>query len=161
MFFSAAIAAAFALNDPFEAVNKALCEIPGECLLYKDMMWALDIKKTVKDYRHARELVDNYFAGMSGVHTNNNAALTIFGLQLGGGDFTKTINNTVAMGLDNDCTGATVGSLFGACHGFDSIGKIWYEKFNNKIHSYLIDLPLFEIDDVLNRFAELAETNDF
>jgi ADP-ribosylglycohydrolase len=159
MFFSAAIAAAFALDCPFEAVNKALCEIPKECLLYKDMLWALDIKGTVKDYRHARELVDTYFAGMSGVHTNNNAALTIFGLQLGEGDFTKTINNTVAMGLDNDCTGATVGSLFGAVHGFGSIDKVWYEKFNNKIHSYLIDKPMFEIDDVLNRFAKLAEGN--
>jgi ADP-ribosylglycohydrolase len=157
MFFSAAIAAAFAVNDPFEALNKALCEIPQESLLYKDVMWALDIKNTVKDYRHARELVDNYFNGMSGVHTNNNAALTIFGLQLGGDDFTKTIGNTVAMGLDNDCTGATVGSLFGACHGFGSIDKIWYEKFNNKLHSYLIGHPSFEIDDVIRRFTKLAQ----
>jgi len=159
MFFSAAIAAAFAVNDPFEALNKALCEIPKESLLYRDVTWALDIKNTVKNYRHARELVDNYFNGMSGVHTNNNAALVIFGLQLGEGDFTKTIGNTVAMGLDNDCTGATVGSLFGACHGFGSIDKIWYEKFNNTIHSYLIDRPSFKIDDVLNRFAKLAEKN--
>ena len=159
MFFSAAIAAAFAVNDPFDAINIALNEIPNESLLYKDMLWALDVKAKVKDYRHARELVDDYFVGMSGVHTNNNATLTLFGLQLGEGDFTKTINNTVAMGLDNDCTGATVGSLFGACYGFDSIDKIWYEKFNNKIHSYLIDLPVFEIDDVLNRFCKLARKN--
>ena len=159
MFFSAAIAAAFALNDPFEALNKALCEIPKESLLYKDVIWALSVKDTVKDYRHARELVDTYFNGMSGVHTNNNAALTIFGLQLGDGNFTKTIGNTVAMGLDNDCTGATVGSIFGACHGFDSIDKIWYENFNNKIYSYLIGPPSFEIDDILNRFAKLAEQN--
>ena len=106
---------------------------------------------------HARELVDDYFKGMSGVHTNNNAVLTIFGLALGGDDFTKTIGNTVAMGLDNDCNAATAGSLFGACYGFGSIDKIWYEKFNNKIHSYLIDLPLFYIDDVLNRFTALAK----
>ena len=161
MFFSAAIAAAFALNCPFEAINKALCEIPKESLLYRDILWALDIKNTVRDYRHARELVDNYFAGMSGVHTNNNAALVIFGLELGGGDFTKTIGNTVAMGLDNDCTGATVGSLFGACYGFDSIDKIWHEKFNNKVHSYIINYPSFEIDDVLKRFAKLAKQNKF
>jgi ADP-ribosylglycohydrolase len=159
MFFSAAIAAAFALDCPFEALNAALCEIPCESLLYKDVIWALNIKDTVRDYRHARELVDNYFAGMSGVHTNNNAALTIFGLQLGGGDFAKTIGNTVAMGLDNDCTGATVGSLFGACCGFGAIDKVWYEKFNNKIISYLIDKPEFAIDDVLNRFENLAKGN--
>jgi len=159
MFFSAAIAAAFATGDPFEAINAALCEIPNESLLYKDVCWALDIKNTVRDYRHARQLVDSYFEGMSGVHTNNNAALVIFGLQLGGGDFTKTIGNTVAMGLDNDCTGATVGSLFGACHGFGSIEPKWYEKFNGKLHSYLIGHPSFEIDDVLDRFAKLAKTN--
>ena len=157
MFFSAAIAAAFALNDPFEALNKALCEIPKESLLYKDVLWAFDVKDTVKNYRHARELVDEYFKGMSGVHTDNNAALVIFGMKLGEGDFTKTINNTVAMGLDNDCTGATAGSLFGACHGFGSIDKIWHEKFNNKVHSYLIGHPSFEIDDILNRFVKLAE----
>ena len=158
MFFAAAISAAFAASDPFEALNRALCEIPKESLLYKDMIWALEIKN-IRDYRHARELADDYFKGMSGVHTNNNAALTIFGLRLGEGDFTKTIANTVAMGLDNDCTGATVGSLFGACRGFASIDRVWYEKFNNKIHSYLIGLPLFEIDDVLRRFTKLAEQN--
>ena len=159
MFFSAAIAAAFALDCPFEALNAGLCEIPSESLLYKDISWALNIKDTVRDYRHARELVDKQFADMSGVHTNNNAALTIFGLQLGGDDFAKTIGNTVAMGLDNDCTGATVGSLFGACYGFAPIDKVWYEKFNNKIQSYLIDLPVFNIDDVLSRFTKLAEQN--
>ena len=160
MFFSAAIAAAFATNDPFEALNVALREIPKESLLYNDIMWALDFDaKTLRDYRHARELVDHRFTTMDHVHTNNNAALTVFGLRLGEGDFTKAINNTVAMGLDNDCTAATVGSLFGASYGFDAIDPVWYEKFNNKIHSYLIDQPSFAIDDVLNRFTKLAEKN--
>ena len=159
MFFSAAIAAAFATGDPFEALGAALCEIPKESLLYKDVSWALDIKDSVRDYRHARALVDGYFEGMSGVHTDNNAALVIFGIQLGGGDFTKTIGNTVAMGLDNDCTGATAGSLFGACHGYDSIEAKWHEKFNGKIHSYLIGHPSFEIGDVINRFTKLAGAN--
>jgi ADP-ribosylglycohydrolase len=159
MFFSAAISAAFAKNDPFEAVNCALCEIPAESLLYKDILWALETKSKVRDHRHARQLVDEYFAGMSGVHTNNNAALTLFGLELGHGDFTKTISGTVAMGLDNDCTGATAGSFFGACYGFDSIDKIWYENFGDTIHSYLIGRPSFKIGDVLNRFAKLAKSN--
>ena len=159
MFFSAAIAAAFALDCPFRAIEAALCEIPAECLLHKDVAWALDVKDSVRDYRHARELVDDYFKGMSGVHTNNNAALTVFGLALGGDCFTGTIANTVAMGLDNDCTGATVGSLWGAAYGFAGIDKIWYKKFNNKIISYLIGLPEFKIDDVLSRFTKLAEQN--
>ena len=32
-------------------------------------------------------------------------------------DFTRTISVTVAMGLDNDCTAATAGSLLGAVLG--------------------------------------------
>ena len=159
MFFSAAMAAAFAENDPFEAINKALCEIPADCLLYKDMLWALDIKGTIRDYRHARATVDEKFKGMSGVHTNNNAALVVFGLELGKGDFAKTIGNTVAMGLDNDCTGATVGSLFGAAYGIDAVDKKWYEKFNNKVYTYINEHPVFAIDDALNRFKKLAMKN--
>ena len=93
---------------------------------------------------------------MSGVHTNNNAALTIFGLMIGKDDFDSVIGQTVAMGLDNDCTGATVGSLFGASYGFDAIPEKWYDKFNNTVYTYMIDKEVFYIDDVLARFEALA-----
>lgn len=159
MYFSAAIAAAFAYNNPIDALNAALNEIPNESLLYKDLIWALETGSTIKNYRHARQTVDEKFAGMSGVHTNNNAALTIFGLMLGKDDFTRAIGETVAMGLDNDCTGATVGSLFGAAYGIDSIPRKWYEKFNNKVYTYMIEREEFEISDILNRFEILARKN--
>ena len=73
----------------------------------------------VKDYRDARQAVDARFAGMSPVHTVNNACLTVWGLTIGGRDVTRVIGETVAMGLDNDCTAATAGSLVGAVQTFD------------------------------------------
>ena len=156
MFFSAAIAAAFAKNNTKDALEAAMNEIPADCALYRDLVWAFETAPSITGYRHAREVVDKKFDGMSGVHTNNNAALCVFGLQLGGDCYDTVIGQTVAMGLDNDCTGATVGSLFGAAYGIDAIPKKWYEKFNNKILTYMIDQPEFKIDDVINRFAKLA-----
>ena len=157
MYFSAVIAAAFACDNTLDALNAGLNEIPAECALYKDLIWALETGKTIRDYRHARSVVDNYFDGMSGVHTNNNAALTVFGLMLGRDCFDTVIGQTVAMGLDNDCTGATVGSVFGAAYGIGSIPEKWYEKFNNKVYTYMIGREEFAIDDVLARFEKLAK----
>jgi ADP-ribosylglycohydrolase len=94
---------------------------------------------------------------MSGVHTNNNACLTVFGLAIGNGDFTRTIGETVAMGMDNDCTAATAGSLLGAALGIGGVPAHWYERFNNRVLSYLIDRDSFAISDLLTRFAAQAK----
>ena len=156
MYFAAAIAAAFTVNDPIEALNIALREIPATCALYKDIEWALEVGPNIKDYRHARDVVDERFDGMSQVHTNNNACLTVFGLFLGEGDFTKTIGNVIAMGLDNDCTGATVGSIIGAVVGEKGIPQHWTKPFNDKVRTYLNGMPEFSIRDVIARFVRLA-----
>lgn len=157
MFFSAAIAAAFHTDNAIDAIKAGLAEIPAECLLAKDVRWALEAGKGLKDYRDARKAVDERFDGMSGVHTNLNACLTIFGLMIGGDDFTKVIAETVAMGYDNDCTAATAGSLIGAVKGFSGIPEKWYRNFNNKVLTYINGHPEFKIDDVLKRFEAQAE----
>ena len=83
MFFSATQAAAFAVNNPVEALEIGLTEIPQDCSLAKAVRWALEEGKHNTNYLEAREAVDKQFAGMSGVHTNINACLTIFGLMIG------------------------------------------------------------------------------
>lgn len=156
MFFSAAIAAAFAVDDPLEALRVGLSEIPAECALHADVLWALEAGKGIRGYRDARAAVDERFEGMSGVHTNNNACLTIFGLMAGGGDFSRTIAETVAMGLDNDCTAATAGSIMGAALGIGGIPAHWYERFNNKVYSYLNGPESFVISELIERFRAQA-----
>lgn len=159
MFFSAVQSAAFGVDDPMEAIKIGLTEIPKDCSLAKAVQWAMEVGKDIKNYKDARSAVDEHFKGMSGVHTNNNACLTIFGLMIGGTDVTKVISETVAMGLDNDCTAATVGSIVGAIVGKQGVPAHWYKNFNNKVHSYLIDRPEFKIDDLINRFAKQAEAS--
>ena len=157
MYFSAVIAAAFALGDPMKALEAGLEEIPADCLLAREIRWALDEAGSVNNYREARDAVDSRYAGMHRIHTINNAVLTIWGLSIGGDDYTKVIGETVAMGLDNDCTAATAGSIYGAAYGKDAIPAHWTRDFNNKAFSYIIDNPEFAIDDMLNRFTALAQ----
>jgi ADP-ribosylglycohydrolase len=95
---------------------------------------------------------------MSKVHTNNNACLTVFGLALGGRDVTNVIGNTVAMGMDNDCTAATAGSIVGAVVGIDSVPEHWFKPFRNKTRSYLTGHEWFRHNDLVRRFTRCANT---
>jgi ADP-ribosylglycohydrolase len=93
---------------------------------------------------------------MSGVHTINNACLTVWGITIGGTNLTKVIGETVAMGLDNDCTAATAGSIVGAVVGRRGVAPHWHARFNDTVHSYLRGRRRFRISDVLRRFARQA-----
>lgn len=156
MLFAAAIAAAFQVQDPLEAIQIGLTEIPADCRLAQHVRWALAEAPRIKSYVQAREAVDERFAGMSSVHTINNACLTIFGLAIGRTDFTRVIGETVAMGMDNDCTAATAGSIAGAILGRAGIPPHWYRKFNNTIHTYMIETSRLAITDVIERFTAQA-----
>jgi ADP-ribosylglycohydrolase len=58
------------------------------------------------------------------------------------------------MGLDNDCTAATAGSICGAVVGKKGIPSRWYRPFNNKVYSYMIRREEFAIDDLYARFTK-------
>ena len=156
MYFSAVISAAFALGDPLAALEAGLSEIPADCVLAREVRWALEVADDIKDYRAARAAADDRYAGMHLVHTINNVALTIWGLNIGGDDYTKVIGETVAMGMDNDCTAASAGSIFGAAYGVDAIPEHWTRNFNNNAHSFIIGYPEFAIDNMVDRFTALA-----
>ena len=153
MFFAAAIAAAFAVDDPVEALEVGLTEIPAQCALAQAVRWALDVAPQIGDYRQARDATEDRLRGMHRVHTINNACLTIWGITIGGTDFTRVIAETVAMGMDNDCTAATAGSIVGAIVGKQGIPEHWYRNFGDTVHSYLIGHPSFSIRDLIDRFT--------
>ncbi len=158
MFFAATIAAAFALDDPLEAIRVGLGEIPSECRLANDIRWALRTAPKLKDWRDARSRVVKRFEGMDTTHTNNNACLTVFGLALGHGDFTQTIGQTVAMGFDNDCTAATAGSILGATLGIEGVPAHWWRPFRNRIRTYLPGYEQLRTHDILARFERCAKS---
>ncbi len=151
MFFAAAVAAAFAAEDPVDALRIGLTEIPADCALHKAICWALRVAPEIRNYKQAREAMEQRFKGMHPVHTINNACLTVWGITIGKTDFTRVIGETVAMGMDNDCTAATAGSIVGAVIGKRRIPAKWYKKFDNTIHSYLSGHKRFSISDILHR----------
>lgn len=153
MFCAAAIAAAFNAKTPLDAVKEGMKQIPKDSELYKELTWALE--QNPQNYLRARELLDTHFQRMHPVHTINNMCAIVFGLMLGGDDYTKCISETVAIGLDNDCTGATVGSIAGACLGINKIPAYWYDKFGDTVCTYIKGYEKLSLDDVVKRFAEL------
>jgi len=157
MFFSATIAAAFQVQNPLEAIQIGLTEIPADCQLAQHIKWALDEAPRITNYRQARQAVEQRFVGIEPAHTVNNACLTVFGLAIGNTDFSRVIGETVAMGMDNDCTAATAGSIVGAIVGKAGIPQHWYQNFNDCIHSYLIGMPRFSFSQVIERFTEQAK----
>ena len=157
MFFSAAISAAFAVDSTVEALKVGLEEIPADCTLAREVRWALDKAPSIANYRDAAAAIEERYPQMGGAHAINNTVLTVWGLTVGGDDYTKVIGETVAMGKDNDCTAATAGSIWGAVYGKSAIPKHWYKNFNNKVHTFLYHQSTFAIDDVLDRFVVQAE----
>ncbi len=157
MYFSAAISAAFAVDDPVEALKIGLTEIPRNCATARAVRWALKVAPKIRNYKQARAAMERKFKGMARVHTINNACLTIWGITIGKGDLSRTIGETVAMGMDNDCTAATAGSIVGATVGRRGVEKKWTRRFNNTVRSYFKTVKKFRITDLLRRFAKQAE----
>ena len=157
MFMAATIAAAFVTDDPIEAVRIGLTEIPKDCLFAEGIRWALDNKS--KDYREAADRTWAVYDGMFNGSALTNAIHVVMGLDIGGKDFTKVIGETIAMSGDNDCTGATAGSICGAVIGLKQIPENWYKPFNGRMHIYLNDMPEYlPLEEVCDRFEKLAET---
>ena len=157
MFCAASVAAAFTAETPLDAVKEGMKQIPKDSELYQALEWALSYEGKITNYIRARQLIDEKFPKMHPVHTVNNMVAIVFALMLGGNDYTKCISDCVAIGLDNDCTGATVGSIAGACLGIDAIPEYWYEKFNNTVSTYLTGYETLALDDVIARFIKLND----
>lgn len=155
MLFAAAVAAAFSCDSGVEAVKAGMREIPQTSNLYRAMEWTLSVLPKIHDIYSGRKPVDERFTGMHCVHTVNNACLILIALHLGQNDVGKTISFAVGLGLDNDCTAATAGSIAGAIAGENGVSPHWSEPFHDTVRTYIKGYPEFSISDVARRFARL------
>jgi ADP-ribosylglycohydrolase len=159
MFFAAAIAAAFTVDDPIEALHIGLREIPKDSLFAEAIRWGFSVAPQIKNYKEGAAAVRDRYAGMWEGHAINNALFVLFGIHIGGRDLTKVIGETIAMGMDNDCTGATAGSIVGAVIGKKNIPEHWYKPFNNRMHCYFNGVPEFiDFDELLSRYTTQAKS---
>ena len=122
------------------------------------MRWAFSVAPHIHNYKDAVAAVTSRYQGMFEGHAVNNALYVIFGILIGGRDFTKVIGETVAMGFDNDCTGATAGSIVGAVIGKKNLPAYWYEPFQNRVECYFRSCPRYlDIDELETRFYKQAK----
>jgi len=157
MFFSATISAAFVVEDPIDAVEIGLTEIPQKCRLAETIKQTLRWCKKDQNWDKTTERILKKFTGMNMAHTLNNAALTVTGLYYGEKDFEKTITLMAMGGLDTDCTGATAGSIIGAILGAKKLPKKWIAPPGNKVETYLKGKQYFKSDQIAKRFARIAQ----
>lgn len=157
MFFSAAIAAAFVVDDPIKCLKIALTEIPAKCRMAETVKETLRWCAKDSDWDVTQDRIHKKYKGMHGAHTLNNAALTVAGLYYGGGDYEKTIAYTVMGGVDTDCTGATAGSIMGAIIGAKKLPKKWVGLFNDKLTTYVKEHETQTISDLANRCCAIAK----
>ena len=59
----------------------------------------------------------------------------------------RGLSQTVAMGLDSDCTAASAGSILGAVLGKSAIAPELYECFHDRMDTYLKNTEAFSIRD--------------
>jgi len=156
MFFSATISAAFVVEDPIEALEIGLTEIPKDCRLAKTVKQTLRWCRKDQNWDRTTDRILKNYEGMSMAHTLNNAALTVAGLFYGQKNFEKTITLTVMGGLDTDCTGATAGSIIGTILGAKRLPQKWTVPLGNKVETYLKGKRFFKSERIARRFAHIA-----
>ncbi len=160
MFFSAAISAAFALDDPVDALRAGLAEIPTKSRMAQCVKETLKWCEADGDWDQTTDRILSRYAGMAGAHTLNNAALTVAGVFYGEKRFGRTIALTVMGGVDTDCTGATAGSLLGAVLGARRLRRAaskWIQPLGRRAQTYLIGRRWWTHEDIAERFARIAE----
>lgn len=160
MFCAAMIAAAFVTPDPLEVVEAGLSQIPSRSRLFQDIRDAIAICRAHEFQFDAFEAVldEIYerFVHYHPVHTNNNAALVVASLLLGGEDFEKAVTLSVMGGWDTDCNGATVGSIWGAMFGAARIPASWSGPLNDTLLSYLAEYHPVAISECARRSMEIV-----
>jgi hypothetical protein len=137
--FTASIeSAAFFESDRDSLISFGLSMIPPGCRVTKAVRTAVRAKKEGKDWREARMAVIRDTEDMGWFQAPRNVAFTMIGWLYGDNDFGKSICIAVNCGDDTDCTGATLGSIFGIIGGTKAIPEKWRKPVGNKISTVAI-----------------------
>ena len=137
MFTCALESAAFVCGDVREIIEIALCKIPAESELAKAVVRAIHCRDAGMTWQEARQTLMKEF----NIKTHRaavNLGFVIIGLLYGEGDFDKSICTAVNCGDDTDCTGATVGALFGIMRGRSGIPQRWLDPIGESISTICI-----------------------
>ncbi len=135
MFIAALQAAAFVESDPERLIEIGLSEIPSGCRLAAAVREGAAKAKELREFDAFMQWFEARYAGMSAVHTVNNAVLCAMALIHGGMNPDHSICVAVSGGLDTDCNGATVGAITGIVAGKSGFGGTLAGRLNDTIRA--------------------------
>jgi ADP-ribosylglycohydrolase len=130
--------AAFIEKDRDKLIQFALSMIPSDCRVAKAVKSAIEAKKSGKTWQQAREAVIAATEDLGWFQAPRNVAFTMIGWLYGEGDFGKSISIAVNCGDDTDCTGATLGSIFGIVYGTTIIPERWRAPIGDGIKTVAV-----------------------
>jgi ADP-ribosylglycohydrolase len=130
--------AAFIEKDRDKLIQFALSTIPPRCKVALAVNTALEAKKNGKTWPQAREAVITATEDLGWFQAPRNVAFTIIGWLYGEGDFGKSICIAINCGDDTDCTGATLGSIFGIIYGTSIIPEKWKAPIGDGIKTVAV-----------------------
>ncbi|MDE2702926.1 MAG: ADP-ribosylglycohydrolase family protein [Chloroflexi bacterium] len=158
LFAAAANAAAFATDDPLQALLAGMDQIPARSRLQRELESVIDSRERGLDWEQALAQVMSTCGHYHGVHTINNACFVAIGLLWGECDLEKSISIAVACGLDTDCNGATAGSIVGAILGARSLPTAWIDPLGDRVGSMVAGFDGSRISDLAERTHTLAKS---
>lgn len=132
MFLAALESAAFVESDLKKLVDSGLSVIPDGSVLKHAF---LDVIKWWNDYKDVlivRELVLKNYPTPNWTNVVINLSFILLSLLSCENSFDKAICTAVSLGYDTDCTGATVGSIFGIMNP-ESIDEKWTNPIGNAL----------------------------
>jgi ADP-ribosylglycohydrolase len=158
MWAAALVASAFVAPNTRQALDGAISVVPERSRLAAALRHVETLHAAGLDWEHAIEEIERTYAGMSFVHTINNAAVVAAALLWGDGDFSRSIALAVQGGWDTDCNGATVGSVCGAMIGAAAIPEHWREPIGDRIQSALFGFGESRVSVLAERTAQVASS---
>lgn len=132
VFLAALEAAAFSSNDVDQLLQVALDFLPDTSRVKRAIELTIRRWEETRDWRQVRADILTQFGHPNFTDAPMNLAFTMLGWLAGEGDFGKSICIAVNCGEDTDCTGATLGSLFGILHP-EAIPTEWKAPIGERI----------------------------
>ncbi|PWJ27458.1 ADP-ribosylglycohydrolase [Branchiibius hedensis] len=155
MWAAALISSAFTAATPIASLEESLRHIPPTSRLAEEIRTVLADYAAGRSWDQAMDALDARYAGMSWIHTLNNAGALTAAIAYGGGDFSATIGLAVLAALDTDSIGATAGSWAGAFCGYDAIPEHWIEPLKGRTRSAVFGFGEVQIEDLVGRTSAL------
>ena len=144
--------AAFIEKDRDKLIQFALSTIPAKCKVAIAVNTAQEAKESGKTWVQAREAVIAATEDLGWFQAPRNVAFTMIGWLYGDDDFGKSICIAVNCGDDTDCTGATLGSIFGIVYGTSIIPEKWKAPIGDGIKT--VAVSGFEVPATLHLLTE-------